>query len=152
MAAPATLYLDTSFVAPYYLVEASSLGVETFIRNSAPGSLAISEWTLVEFASLLARKQRMGELEAQLTARVKPRFDQDVDHRYEVLSPQSADYTLASQLILHDPRLGLRGPDGLHLAITANRRLALYSLDKGLIQAATTLGVTATDAGLLGEA
>lgn len=146
MAAPATRYLDTSFVAPYYLLEPSSPGVEAAITGSAAGSLALSEWTIVEFASLLARKRRMGELGAGLLARVKSRFDEDADTRFDVLTPQSADYSLASRLLLQDPGLGLRGPDGLHLAIAANRRMELYSLDRKLIGAATAFGIPATDA------
>lgn len=152
MAEPATSYLDTSFVAPYYIVEPSSASVETFILASAPGSLAISEWTLVEFASLLARKRRTSELNAELLTRIKSRFDQDVDHRYEVLKPQSDDYLLASRLILQDPSLGLRGPDALHLAIAAHRRLKLHTLDQKLIQAAAAIGIPTTDANIIGEA
>lgn len=148
---PATTYLDTSFVAPYYLAEATSRSVEEVIRGAQGGSLAISDWTVVEFASLLARKQRMAELAAELIPAIKHRFDQDVSYRYDVLTPLSSDYQLASQLILRDPDLGLRGPDGLQLAIAARHKLTLYSLDKTLLKAAHALDLEAGDAGIGAE-
>lgn len=148
---PPTRYLDTSFVAPYYLAEATSRSVEAVIRGAQGGSLAISDWTVVEFASLLARKQRMAELAADLIPAIKHRFDQDVSYRYDVLTPQSGDYELASRLVLRDPDLGLRGPDGLHLAIAARHKLTLYSLDKTLLKAAHALDFEASDAGIGAE-
>ena len=148
MATRPTLYLDTSFLAPYYLAETTSRSIEAFIKNAAGGSVAISEWTAVEFASLLARKQRMGELAASLIPQIMNRFDQDINYRYEVLTPQSTDYSLTRQLILHDPNLGLRGPDGLHLAIASRCKLTLYTLDKTLLKAAHALNIEADNAGI----
>ena len=148
MAAGRAAYLDTSFVAPYYLAEATSRSVETFIKNAQSGSLALSSWTTVEFASLLARKQRMTELTADLALEIKGRFDQDVSYRYDVLTPQNADYILAEQRVLRDPGLGLRGPDGLQLAVAATNSLTLYTLDKTLLTAAQALGVSASNAGI----
>ena len=51
----------------------------------------------------IARRQRMAELMADLVLEIKGHFDQDVSYRYDVLTPQSADYTLAEQLVLRDP-------------------------------------------------
>ena len=111
-------------------------------------SVAISDWTVVEFASLLARKQRMGELTAALSSGVMNRFDQDVSYRYEVVAPGRSDYSLARQLIVRDPALGLRGPDGLHLAVAARYKLTLYTLDRTLLRAADALNLEADDAGI----
>ena len=53
------LYLDTSFVAPLVLNEDVSPQVEAFLAKQAAGSLAVSQWTRVEFCSLVAREVRM---------------------------------------------------------------------------------------------
>lgn len=54
------LYLDTSFLAPPILQEATSETVEAFIATLSPEQLCIRQWTRVEFASLIAREVRMG--------------------------------------------------------------------------------------------
>jgi len=46
-------YIDTSFLAPYYLPEAASETVERKLRSLPEGSLVISPLVRVEFASLL---------------------------------------------------------------------------------------------------
>ena len=53
------VYLDTSFIAPLILPEATSDRIEDFIQKIAVGELAVSHWTRVEFASLVARRVRM---------------------------------------------------------------------------------------------
>lgn len=56
------IYVDTSFIAPFYIQEATSETVEEILLNLPTQELAISDWTVVEFASLLSRRVRMGEL------------------------------------------------------------------------------------------
>jgi predicted nucleic acid-binding protein len=58
------LYFDTSFLAPLILQETTSEDVEKFIATLSPEQLCISQWTRVEFASLVAREVRMGKLPA----------------------------------------------------------------------------------------
>jgi hypothetical protein len=48
------VYLDTSFVAPLLLPEATSDEVEGYLQNFPAGELATSAWTKVEFSSLVA--------------------------------------------------------------------------------------------------
>lgn len=53
-------YFDTSFLVPLILSEASSEPVSAFVESLAGEDLAVSHWTRLEFASLLAREVRMG--------------------------------------------------------------------------------------------
>ena len=53
-------YCDTSFAAPLIREEAISSRVARFVAGLPTGELAISRWTEVEVASLLARDVRMG--------------------------------------------------------------------------------------------
>lgn|GEM_PF-2562872 len=46
------IYVDTSFIAPCYIQEATSEAVEEILLNLLTQELAISDWTVVEFASL----------------------------------------------------------------------------------------------------
>ena len=140
-------YLDTSFVVPYYVPESSSPHIEAFLGRALPGTLAVSDWMGVEFASLLARDVRMGNMHVETATSVLNRFSQDIRF-YQVLTPTNGDFQEATRLLLPRTDLGLRGPDALHLAIAKRRELTLYTLDKPLLRAAETLGVPASDAGI----
>lgn len=141
-------YLDTSFIAPYYLNEESSADVHEVLQ-AATVQLAVSDWTLAEFASLLARLVRMRELERSSADEAMGLFDQDARVSMVVIEPVRADFDLARDLLLREPDLGLRTPDALHLSIAGNRRLVLHALDRTLLKAADTLGISATDAGII---
>ena len=136
-----------SFVAPYYIPESSSPSVEAFLGRASSGTLTVSGWTEVEFASLLARDVRMGNMQVETAKSVLNRFSQDAKF-YRLLTLASEDFQEATRLLLPQTNLGLRGPDALHLAIVKRRGLILYTLDKPLLRAAEALGVPASDAGI----
>lgn len=142
------IYLDTSFVAPYYLNEASSAAVTKALHGAAPGQLALSSWTCTEFSSVLARLVRMSHLTRAHALDVMDAFEQDLQSAFFVIHPVGQDFAFASALCLKDPALGLRSADALHVAVAANRNLPIYTLDKTLIRAAIGLGYSASDAGV----
>lgn len=143
------IYLDTSFIVPYYLNEASSEAVAATLQATSAGQLAVSDWTLAEFASMLARRVRMKDIVQQHAEDTMRLFAQDAQDAMLVIEPVRADFTLARNLLLKVPDLGLRTPDALHLAIAVNRGLALYTLDRTLFDAAAALGFDATDADIV---
>jgi predicted nucleic acid-binding protein len=55
-------YIDTSYLAPFYLPEANSERVEKNLLSLPRGSVAISPLVRAEFASLLSRKCRTREM------------------------------------------------------------------------------------------
>lgn len=122
--------------------------MEAVLRAAPPGTLATSAWTLVEFTSALARLERMKRLEGSAND-VARELDAHARSIYTVFEPTKEAYELARALLLHDPQLGLRGPDALHLAIVARHGETLHTLDRTLLACATALGVPATDAGVL---
>jgi uncharacterized protein len=143
------IYLDTSFLAPFYIHEATSISVETILLNIPTNELAISDWTIVEFASLLARRVRMGDLSSELMETVVRLFREDAAQSYTVFTLTTADFVLATELLLQW-ETGLRAGDALHLAIARNRRVNnMLSLDRGLINAAQRLSIPCDSAGLL---
>lgn len=135
------VYLDTSFLAPLLLPEPTSAAVEHFIAGLAPGTLAVSHWTRVEFASLLAREVRMSHLDRQKAAEAGAEFESLVREFFAVLLPDVADFQLARTL-LGQPETGLRAGDALHLAIASNHQVdAVYTLDRKLLTAGAMLGL-----------
>jgi predicted nucleic acid-binding protein len=135
------VYFDTSFLAPLLLEETTSSAVERFIAGLPAGTFAVSHWTRVEFASLLAREVHMGALDHPTARDVDAEFEAILAESFAVLLPSARDYTLARQYLGHHDS-GLRAGDALHLAIAQNNRAeAIYSLDKTLLRAGPALGL-----------
>ena len=142
------IYVDTSFLAPLYIEEATSIQVETYLRSQTPRQVSISEWTQVEFASLVSRRVRMGELESEQVTRIFSDFEADCTTTYTVLKVSSRDFQLATALLRRD-QTTLRSGDALHLAIAQNRQAQEFlTLDKALTNAAQAFGIAANNGGI----
>lgn len=143
------IYLDTSFLAPFYIQEATSTSVEAILLNLPSQTLAISDWTIVEFASLLSRRVRMDELTPELMTAIMGSLQEDAAQSYTVFTVTTADFMLAAEFI-QQWNTGLRAGDALHLAIARNRGVEnLLSLDRGLLDAAQQFSIPSDSAGLL---
>ena len=136
--------IGTSFLAPFYLPESTSTQVETRLLGQAPGTLHISHWTRTEFASLLVRKRRMGELSLQAMCQVMARLEQHITQGAWIVSELIADdYNQATQWLLQqDTRL--RALDALHLAVVERLGVSLLlTLDQVLMSKARELNIPA---------
>lgn len=122
--------------------------VDKVIRAAPASTLVTSTWTLVEFASALTRLKRMNQLEGDPRL-IAATLETHARNVYVILHPDSQDFRIARDLLLHDLRLGLRGPDALHLALVKRHAETLYTLDLKLLECAQALGIPATDAGVL---
>lgn len=141
-------YFDTSFLVPLILPEATSEAIAGFFDGLSADQFAVSPWTRVEFASLLAREVRMGGLDAAAARGAGARFETMVEESFTVLLPDRGDFDRASEWLGYF-ETGLRAGDALHLAIAGNRGAdAIYSLDKLLIQAGKKLGLPTSAGGL----
>ena len=141
-------YFDTSFLVPLILPEATSAPIAGFFEDLPADDLAVSHWTRVEFASLLAREVRMGNLDAAAAHEAGSRFETMVEESFVVLLPSRDDFDRARDW-LGRFETSLRAGDALHLAIAKNHGAdAIYSLDKLMIAAGRKLGVPAS-AGIL---
>jgi hypothetical protein len=88
------LYFDTSFLTPLVREEATSVPVERFV-SSLSDDLAISHWTRVEFAPLLALHIRMGGSTADSPRKLAVGFDAMVEESLVILLPDVDDFDLA---------------------------------------------------------
>lgn len=133
------IYLDTSFVTPLFRVEPSSGKVAGFVSRQAAGTLAVSKWTGVEFASMVSRGVRMGGLSADVGRNLVEVFDATIALSFVVLAPNSYDFDLAQEYVAHFST-HLRAPDALHLAIAVNNGAnKILTLDEGLLKAGKQL-------------
>ncbi len=134
------IYFDTSFVAPLFVKENTSTSISTKIKQLPQQNIAISDWVLVEFSSLIARKVRMKELSSELATETIEIFNQTSYEHWNVINLSPNDFTLATQFIGYF-QTNLRAGDALHLAVVSNRQYEIYTLDKGLIKAAEVLHI-----------
>ncbi len=137
-------YFDTSFLVPLVLPEPTSEPIAGFFHDLSGDRLAVSHWTRVEFASLLARQVRTGGLNADKARDAATQFESMIRHSFASLLPNMEDYDLAKHF-LERFETGLRAGDALHLAIAHNHGAeVIYSLDKQMIAAAGVLDLPAS--------
>lgn len=109
------VYLDTSAIAKFYLPESGSDQVDDLLKQH--DRVLTVAWTRIEWASLLARHVRMGQLAAREIDAMVQYLDADVAAGFiEFLPIDQATLDLAQVLIVTHANAGLRGPDALHLA------------------------------------
>jgi uncharacterized protein len=125
-------YFDTSYLVPLVIGELYSSEVATFLATLDRRTLATSHWTLVEFASTLARGVRMGRFSRVEADRLQAEFDRIVQGSFSLLLHTEEDYAIAAAFLARGE--SLRAPDAMHLAITGNHTAtAILSLDKKMI-------------------
>lgn len=127
------VYLDTSVIVPLFVPEPDSSAIREWF-GQAGGGLAISDWTLTEFASAMGIKVRQKGLkpdQARTACRLLERLAAD---SLQVLTPARADFARASAY-LDQHALGLRAGDALHLAIAENAGAeTVFSTDRQFIK------------------
>ena len=110
------IYFDTSALAKWYLREKESDEVEAYMQ--AHGPVAISDLTVVEMRSLLARHRREKSIDIRLEGQVFATFQEDIRQGFLVCHPFPsglASSTVNLLVLLQD--VPLRTLDALHLAI-----------------------------------
>lgn len=79
------IYFDTSALAKWYLNEAGSDDVETYIQEHGP--VDINELTIVEMRSLLGRRRRERNIDAKIEIKIFATFEEDIRQRYLICHP-----------------------------------------------------------------
>jgi hypothetical protein len=141
------VYFDTSALAKWYLNESQSEAVEEYIRKCGP--VGISDLTVVEMRSLLARRRREKEIDAEMENRVFATFEEDIRQGFLVCHPLSATVAAgAANLISILPGVPLRTLDSLHLAIALEwGAKTLATFDTVMAEAARKMGILLADLG-----
>ncbi|MBA2592466.1 MAG: type II toxin-antitoxin system VapC family toxin [Pseudomonadota bacterium] len=134
------LYFDTSALMPYYRPEPLSAEIQALLIQ-AQEQVVISRLVEVEFASVLARLVRMGDLDARSAGVIQTAFSQDIARNcYRVLELASVHFKQARDWLL-ERKAPLRTLDALHLAVAQISDTRLVTSDVGLASAAEKYGV-----------
>ncbi len=135
------VYLDTSALAKLYVQETDSDELDSALVGRH--DLFISELTLTELTSALARRIREGVIEAAAGRSIYQQVFRDIQAgEYRLLDLTSATHREAERLLLtigrHAP---IRAADSLHLATAALAEVrALITYDRPMHVVASALG------------
>lgn len=135
------IYFDTSALAKWYLKEARSDDVEKYIQENGP--VDISDLTVVEMRTLLARRRRERNIDSKTEIKIYATFEEDIRQKFLICHPLPvglAGGAVNLLSVLSD--LQLRTLDALHLTIakeiqtevlvTADRIMAIGAEAMGL--------------------
>ena len=134
------IYFDTSALAKWYLKEARSDDVEKYIQEHGP--VAISDLTVVEMRSLLAKHRREGNIDSKTEIKVFATFEEDIRQKFLVCHPLPAGVAAgAVNLLSVLSDLPLRTLDALHLTIAKEIQTdILATADRVMAAGAKALG------------
>ena len=134
------VYVDTSALVPIFIREPKSEAVLGWLESSSE-RLAISEWSLVEFASAAAIKVRTGQAGAALAKQAVARLREFARRHCVVAVPGRNEFRRAAELA-GNPGSRLRAGDALHIAITLSLNVrTMLCLDDAMSESAKSLGI-----------
>jgi predicted nucleic acid-binding protein len=137
-----SVYVDTSALAKWYVNEAQSEEVEDYLGEACP--VSISLLTKVEMRSLLARRSREGQIDAEMQAKILATFEGDIASGHLVLVPHTVEsFLVAESLLGAHPEIPLATLDALHLGVMRTTGIdELATADRVMAQAAQRLGMS----------
>jgi predicted nucleic acid-binding protein len=137
------VYLDTCYIAKFYLNEPESPEIRELVRKA--DNIHSSLWTLAEFHGVLHRRLREGGLSRDAARELAARFSEHVDDRLWNLVPVSESLLRrTTDLMMAAPGdLFLRTADAVHLA-TAREvgEREVWTNDRHMLAAASFFGLT----------
>jgi hypothetical protein len=141
----AGVYVDSSALAKLYVPEAESELLDAFLRGRQ--GLTISELTITEVLSAVARRKREGELRAKQANEIRDAVLADADsgafHRLD-LNPDV--HREAERLLFTTDALPLRTLDALHIALALSGAAThMLTFDRRMKEAATHAGLHAIE-------
>lgn len=133
------MYIDTSCLVAYYLPQAKSGDVQKIIRSAK--IVSISYLTEIEMLSAIRKKQRMDEIPVDHGLEAYQLFKEHVKNGLYDITELSPSVFKASEFILQKSDQPLRTLDAIHLGVAYENKMALFTFDTVLIQAAKELKI-----------
>jgi uncharacterized protein len=134
-----SLYLDAGAFVPLHVADALSSRARDLI-SSWTRQVVVSDLTIAEFSSVIARRFRTLELTKAEAAKCIGNGDVWVSQYANPVEMTGHDLKQATTWV-QGLELPLRTPDALHLAIARRLGARLMTFDRQMAQAAASLGI-----------
>jgi predicted nucleic acid-binding protein len=133
-----SFYLDSSIIGSFFVPDAHSGRADSWFASQSD-ALWISSWAKTEFAALIHRRNRNGELSTPQQRQLFDRFEEWSTRNagHIDIDPGSGELAL---MLVKDARLKLSAADALHLALSTTSQLTLATFDERLASAASLRG------------
>ncbi|HEY3799856.1 MAG TPA: type II toxin-antitoxin system VapC family toxin [Caulobacteraceae bacterium] len=138
------VYADASLLVALLVPDVFNDRAAAFLNATKP-MLHLSDFAAAEFASVIARRVRTGDMERASAERAFATFDAWATQRGPRLETRTTDLARAETCIRRLD-LTLRTPDAVNIAIAERHGLAIATFDVAMIAAARALGVEVADA------
>lgn len=138
-----SFYLDASVIVDFVTPGAFSERAEAFL-GANPDGLMISDFAAAEFAAVIARRVRTGEVQVDEARITLADFDGWSGRATVRIETGSTDIRQATAYIRRLD-LPLRVPDAIHMAITHHWGASLVTFDRAMAAAARILGVAVAE-------
>lgn len=133
-------YLDTSLLGALLIREPGTRKAQEYLSSLREQAWLISPWTVTEFSSSLALKERVGTISHRERLSALGEFRRFCRLRLELVPTEAPDSEAAASLCDRSRTL-LRAGDALHLVICSRRRATLATLDTALAAAGQEAGL-----------
>ncbi|HEY7391372.1 MAG TPA: type II toxin-antitoxin system VapC family toxin [Bryobacteraceae bacterium] len=136
------MYLDSAYVAKYYISEAESVTIRLLVAETAP--LISSSVCLAEVTCALHRHAREGKLRLSEARDLTKVFLEDIDSGFWTLIPVSDRIlrSVATFVSTIPKNVYIRAADALHLTTARNEgETEIWTNDRHLLAAAPYFGL-----------
>jgi predicted nucleic acid-binding protein len=134
-----SVYLDASVVVSLFIRDEMTERARSALRTHL-GLVTVSDWTLAETVSAIARAVRTRVLDREAAQHALAGIDLWVVRaadRVEVLSTDIRE----AELIIRSLETTLKAPDALHIVVARRMGLPLLSFDAAMAREAAALGI-----------
>ena len=134
-----TAYLDVNVIVPLFAVDTLTDRAKKALR-SLHDDLIVSDFSIAEFSSVIARRVRTRDLRADEARTAFSNFDAWCARYITLVKLESIDVSGATALVRRLD-LSVRTPDALHLAIVQRIGCSLLTFDRTMARVARALGI-----------
>lgn len=134
-----SVYLDASVLVALFTDDAFTERADNFLRHKRQ-TVIVSDFAATEFAAIIARHVRTGDISAKDADTTFTNFDIWLSRAAQHVQIGSADVAAAERFIRRLD-LTLRAPDAIHIAISDRVADDLLTFDRRMAASARALGV-----------
>ena len=138
----AAVYIDTSVLIKWFVIEAHTKKVMAFFNQAMP--LMLSELVLLELDCSLRRMERAGAISKTYRLQAEKTLEQQLQDQWFQLTPISMQVFKEAKLLIESiTPLSLRSLDAMHLTIAKKANIKrIATADKEMLLAAQQLNFT----------